>query len=128
VRCWKARSHWPAISAISTRVQSKMIMGSKHVNTLTSMSNLALALQHQGKYKQAKRSNQQSLDGFLKTFGKQRPSTLTSMYNLAVLLQYQGRYEESEELHRQSLRGKMEELGWNHPSTLMCIGGLAPVF
>ncbi|KAF2623085.1 hypothetical protein BU25DRAFT_478646 [Macroventuria anomochaeta] len=80
-----------------------MVMGSCHVDTLTSMSNLALVLQHRGKYKQAMRLNQQSLDGFREILGKRHPSALTSMSNLAVVLQCQGRYEKSEKLQWQSV-------------------------
>lgn len=59
------------------------------------MSNLALVLQLQGKYKESEELNWQSLEGKLEELGWQHPSTLTSMNNLALVLQHQDKFKMS---------------------------------
>jgi hypothetical protein len=66
-------------------------LGTKHPDTLTSMSNLA-ALQQTG--------------------------TLLSMNNLAALLYAQGKVAESEALFKETLEGRRAALGPQHPNTL----------
>ena len=64
------------------------MLGKEHPNTLTSVNNLALVLQYQGKYDEAEAMNRQALDGYEKVLGKEHPDTLTSVNNLALVLRY----------------------------------------
>ncbi|KAH7109669.1 hypothetical protein B0J11DRAFT_420807, partial [Dendryphion nanum] len=51
--------------------------------------NLALVLQYQGKYEEAKEMNRRALEGTEKALGKEYPNTLTSAYCLAFLFHQQ---------------------------------------
>lgn len=63
----------------------KIVLGSFHADTLTSMKSLVPVLQHQGEHKQALKLSQQTLDDLWKTLGKCRPAILASMSNLALV-------------------------------------------
>jgi tetratricopeptide (TPR) repeat protein len=69
---------------------------------LTSVSNLALVLQYQGKYEAAEEINRWALAGREKVLGVEHPDTLTSVSNLALVLRYQGKYEAAEEMNRRA--------------------------
>ncbi|KAF7507687.1 hypothetical protein GJ744_010240 [Endocarpon pusillum] len=96
-----------------------------HPLTLTSVNNLALVLQYQGKYEQAEQLHRRALAGNEKELGESHPLTLTSMDNLAVVLQYQGKYEQAEQLYRLALAAREKELGESHPDTLTSLDNLA---
>ena len=100
-------------------------LGKEHPDTLTSVSNLALALQDQGKYEAAEEMNRRALEGCEKALGKEHPDTLTSVSNLALVLQYQGKYEAAEEMNRRALEGYEKALGKDHPDTLTSVSILA---
>ncbi|KAI9781829.1 MAG: hypothetical protein M1816_002179, partial [Peltula sp. TS41687] len=98
-----------------------------HPDTLTSVSNLAGVLQHQGKYEAAEEMNRRALEGYEKALGKEHPHTLTSVSNLAGVLQDQGKYEAAEEMNRRALEGREKALGKEHPHTLNSVSNLARV-
>ena len=100
-------------------------LGKEHLNTLTSVSNLALVLRYQGKYEAAEEMNRRALEGYEKALGKEHPATLTSVSNLAGVLQYQGKYEAAEEMNRRALEGREKALGKEHPDTLTSVYCLA---
>src|SRR5882757_7950127 len=91
------------ISYRQTLVFREKVLGKEHPETLTSMNNLALVLDSQGKYEAAEAMHRQTLATKEKVLGKQHPSTLTSMNNLALVLDSQGKYEAAEAMHRQTL-------------------------
>ena len=62
------------------------MLGKEHPHTLTSMSNLAIALPQQGKYDEAEKMHRQTLELREKVLGKEHPHTITSMNNLAPAL------------------------------------------
>ena len=64
----------------------KKVLGPEHLDTLTSMSNLAGALSRQGKYVKAKQMHQQTLELRKKVLGLEHPHTLTSINELASAL------------------------------------------
>ncbi|ENH99077.1 hypothetical protein COCC4DRAFT_28753 [Bipolaris maydis ATCC 48331] len=104
---------------------STEILGPEHLFTLTSMNNLALVLNSQGKCKEAKAINQQTLARYEKVLGTEHPSTLTSMNNLAGVLSSQKKYKEAEEMNWQTLVLREKALGPKHPDTLTSMGNLA---
>jgi len=59
----------------------------------------ATVLTSQGRYKEAKRMHQQTLELNEKVLGLEHPSTLMSMSNLALVLSGQGQYKEAERMH-----------------------------
>jgi tetratricopeptide (TPR) repeat protein len=94
------------------------VLGTGHPDTLTSVSNLALVLRDQGKYKEAEEMHRRALEGKEKVLGTEHPYTLISVNNLASVLQDQGKYEEAEEMNRRALEGREKVLGLEHPRTL----------
>jgi hypothetical protein len=62
------------------------VLGPKHPDTLTSISNLAAVLKSQGKYEEAEAMNRQTLALKETVLGPKHPDTLTSMSNLAWVL------------------------------------------
>jgi tetratricopeptide (TPR) repeat protein len=102
-------------------------LGVSHLDTLTSVSNLALVLQDQGKYNKAEKLSRRALEGWEKELGVSHLDTLTSVSNLALVLQDQGKYNKAEKLSRRALEGREKELGVSHPHTLTSVSNLAAV-
>ncbi|KAF2802651.1 HET-domain-containing protein [Mytilinidion resinicola] len=96
-------------------------LGKEHPNTLTSVSNLALVLQYQGKYEQAEDMNRRALEGSEKALGKEHPDTLTSVYCLAYLLHQRQQYKDASPLYQRACAGYQEKLGPDHPTTQACM-------
>jgi len=76
-------------------LKGKKVLGVEHPDTLTSVSNLASLLQHQGKYEAAEEMNRRALEGYEKVLGAEHPHTLISVNNLASVLRDQGKYEDA---------------------------------
>ena len=110
--------------SISARTR---VLGVDYIETLASVSILALVLQYQGKYDEAEQMNRRALEGREKALGEEHPDTLMSVSNLAVVLQYQGKYDEAEQMDRRALEGCEKALGEEHPSTLTSVSNLALV-
>jgi tetratricopeptide (TPR) repeat protein len=72
----------------------------EHPDTLTSVSNLALILQYQGKYEAAEEMNRRALEERKKMLKMEYLDTLTSVSNLALAFKYQGKYEKAEKINR----------------------------
>jgi hypothetical protein len=81
----------------------KEVLGFKHPDTLTSMNNLALVLDRQGKYGEA--VHRQTLARREKVLRYEHSSTLTSIYCLAHLLAHQHRYYEALTLYDRASAG-----------------------
>ncbi|MCP4347468.1 MAG: tetratricopeptide repeat protein, partial [Desulfobacterales bacterium] len=89
--------------------------GKKHPSTLTSMNNLALLYELQGRYGEAEPLCKAALQLSENVLGKEHPDTLTSMNNLAGLYESQGRYGEAEPLYKAALQLRENVLGKEHP-------------
>jgi tetratricopeptide (TPR) repeat protein len=63
------------------------ILGQEHPDTLQTMNNLANALHHQDKYKEAEKLYQQTLELREKILGHEHPDTLKTMNCLALVLE-----------------------------------------
>ena len=59
-------------------------LGVSHPGTLSSISNLAVLLQNQGKLGEAEPLAREALDGYRRTLGDSHPGTLISIGNLAA--------------------------------------------
>jgi tetratricopeptide (TPR) repeat protein len=101
------------------------VLGKEHLDTLTSMSNLALVLDRQGKYEEAEKMNRRTLELYERVLGKEHPDTLMGMSNLAMALDGRGKYSEAEEMNRRTLELKERVLGKDHPNTLASMNNLA---
>jgi tetratricopeptide (TPR) repeat protein len=96
------------------------VLGREHPYTLTSMNNLALVLDSQGKYEEAEAMHRQTLAMREKVLGCEHLNTLTSVYCLAYLLAKQRMFEESLDLYRRACDGYSKVLGEHHLTTRTC--------
>ena len=103
-----------------TLARKEKVLGREHLDTLTSMSNLASVLSSQGKYEEAEAINQQTLARKEKVLGPEHPDTLTSVHCLAHLLAKQRRIDESLRLYRRASAGYNTTLGKDHLTTIAC--------
>ena len=69
-----------------TLATREKVLGREHPDTLTSMNNLALVLNRQGKYEEAEAMHRQTLAMYEKVLGREHPDTLSSMNTLAGVL------------------------------------------
>jgi tetratricopeptide (TPR) repeat protein len=96
-------------------------LGKLHPDTLTSVSNLALVLQDQGKYDEAEKMYRRALEGREKQLGGKHPDTLHSIHSLAFLLHQLKRYKMASELYQRACDGFRSKLGPDHPTTVACL-------
>ena len=102
-------------------------LGSKYLDTLTSMGNLAWVLSSQNKYKEAEVINRQTLALREKVLGPEHSDTLASVYCLAYFLAKQRYMNESLRLYQRAATGYSLVLGQGHPTTLACCQHYADV-
>jgi hypothetical protein len=99
----------------------KKVLGLEHPFMLTTMNNLALVLDSQGKYEKAKSIHRQTLATREKVLGLEHPDTLTSVYYLVHLLASRHRYDESTTaLYERACAEYNATLGMYHPTTRAC--------
>ena len=91
-------------------------LGAKHPDTLSSISNLRLVLERQGKYKEAEGMHRRALEGSKKVLGLEHPHMLTSVGNLESVLECQGKYEEAEAMHQRDLEGSKRSIYTRSPA------------
>jgi tetratricopeptide (TPR) repeat protein len=103
-------------------------LGVEHLNTLTSLHNLAALYQAQGRYGEAEPLFQKTLQLHEKILGSEHPHTLISLHSLAFLYQAQGRYGGAEPLYRKALQLREKVLGPEHPHTLTSLNNLAILY
>jgi tetratricopeptide (TPR) repeat protein len=103
----------------------RRVLGDDHVDTLTSMNNLALTRWALGDLNGAVELHQRALAGFRRVLGDDDPATLYSMNNLALTHQALGDLNGAVEFHEQALAGFRRVLGDDHPATLTSIGNPA---
>jgi tetratricopeptide (TPR) repeat protein len=107
---------------------NESMLGPEHPDTLTSMSNLAVAYSNQGRVAEAEELEERVLEARRRVLWEEHPGTLSSMNNLAVTYSNQGRVAEAEELHKKVLEVRRLILGDDHPSTLSSMSNLAHTF
>jgi tetratricopeptide (TPR) repeat protein len=103
----------------------KEVLGQEHLDTLTSMANLASTYRNQGRWKEAEDLEVQVMETRKRVLGQEHPNTLTSMANLASTFWNQGRWTEAEELQATELDICSRVLGQEHPDTLASMANLA---
>jgi tetratricopeptide (TPR) repeat protein len=126
-RCQSTLGQYSAAAATHQQALAlrERSMGLEDPSTLTSMNELAVALDDQGKYAEAESMHRQTLATSEKVLGVDHPDTLTTMNNLALVLGRQGKYAEAESMHRQTLATSEKVLGVDHPDTLTSVYCLA---
>jgi serine/threonine protein kinase/tetratricopeptide (TPR) repeat protein len=101
------------------------VLGPKHLDTLESVSSLAVVLADEGRYAEAEKSDRETLDIRRRVLGPEHPETLSSVNNLANALLGEGRYAEAEKLYRETLDIHRRVLGPEHSDTLGSMNNLA---
>ncbi|MFL5587150.1 MAG: tetratricopeptide repeat protein, partial [Ktedonobacteraceae bacterium] len=97
----------------------------EHPHLGSSLANLALLYQAQGKYGQAEPLYQRDLALSEKDFGSEHPEVATSLNNLAGLYEHQGKYTEAEPLLLRVLAIREKVLEPEHPDMAMILHHLA---
>ena len=106
----------------------KKLLGAEHLDTLTSMGNLASTYRYQGRFNEAEQLQFQVMNMRKKLLGTEHPDTLTSMGNLAMTYRNLGRWNEAEQLQFQVMDMRKRLLGVEHPDTLKSMGNLANIY
>ena len=100
----------------------------EHLNTATSLDNLAGLLVKQGDYAAALPLHKRALAIREKVLGPEHPETATSLDHLALLPQAQGDYAAALPLHKRALAIREKVLGPKHPETAISLGNLGALF
>ena len=100
-------------------------LGPDHLDTLTSMHNLAEAYQPAGRREEAVSLYEQALAKFKEVLGPEHPYTLTTMNDLGRAYDEAGRLDRALPLLEQALAKQTETLGSDHPDTLTTMNNLA---
>jgi tetratricopeptide (TPR) repeat protein len=98
------------------------------VDLASSLSDLALIYQSQGKYEQAEPLHMQALEMRKRLLGEEHPDVARSLNNLAALYESQGKYEKAEPLLLQALEMRKRFLGEEHPEVAQSLNNLAGLY
>jgi serine/threonine protein kinase len=103
----------------------KLLLGADHLDTLVSMSNLALCYKTVGKLGLALPLYEETLKLTKAKLGADHPHTLLCMHNLAGGYHGMGKVDLALPLLENTLQLKKANLGADHPDTLMTMNSLA---
>ncbi len=95
---------------------TKTEFGDKSPAYATSLNNLALAVEAQGRYGEAEGLYREALQIGADTIGTAHPDYANHLNNLAGVVQEQGRYAEAEGLYRDAMQIDADTIGTAHPS------------
>lgn len=104
------------------------VLGLGHRETATSLNNLAVLYDAQGRHQEAEPLYRRALEIREKVLGPEHPATATTLNNLAELYRDQGRNQEAEPLYRRALEIDEKALGPEHPDTAIDINNLAELY
>jgi tetratricopeptide (TPR) repeat protein len=107
---------------------NEMADGPEHIETASSLSNLAHLLQVTGDLVAAGVLNERALAIRVKTLGPDHPDTAASLNNLAYLRMVQGDLAAARELNERALAIRVKTLGPDHLDTAESLDNLAHVF
>jgi tetratricopeptide (TPR) repeat protein len=123
----KSRGKYNFAETLATQALEarEKVLGAEHLDTLTSVNNLASVLMVQGKFETAQELHYRALVGREKALGKEHLDTLTSIDNLAWVLERQDKLGVAEAMTRQALERREKALGKEHPDNLSSMDNLA---
>jgi tetratricopeptide (TPR) repeat protein len=115
------------------RLNSALAIGEKdfgadHLETATSLNNLAELYRSQGKYTEAEPLFKRALVIREKSRGADHPQTAISLNSLAYLYESQGKYGEAEPLFKRALAIREKAFGADHPVTAVGLNSLAYLY
>jgi tetratricopeptide (TPR) repeat protein/tRNA A-37 threonylcarbamoyl transferase component Bud32 len=108
-------------SALATR---RRVLGEEHPQTLSSINQMGVLLDSQGKLEEAERYYREALEKFRRVLGEEHPETLTSINNMGFLMWAQGKPDEAEPYLREALEKRRRLSGEAHPDTLASISNM----
>jgi len=103
-------------------------LGEKHLDTLTSLNNLAMIYQNLGRLSEALPLSEKNYRLSKEVLGEKHPSTLLRLNNLASLYYALGRISEALPLFEKNYRLREIDLGEKHPDTLLSLNNLAFIY
>ncbi|QRV92221.1 kinesin light chain [Ceratobasidium sp. AG-Ba] len=106
----------------------KELLGEEDPSTLSSMNNLALTYQNQGKYREAAALQEQLVEIRKRVSGHDHRHTLTAMSNLAGTYYELGRYTDAQSLQLHILDTRKRVYGREDPDTLISMHELAVTY
>jgi len=106
----------------------KAKLGLDHLDTLTSMNNLAAAYHYAGKSDLALPLFEETLKLRKAKLGPEHPDTITTMYSLALAYQSAGKLDLALPLAEETLKLRKATLGPEHPETLAARNNLANAY
>ena len=121
---------YPAAIALWEQILawSEAQLGPEHLDTATSLNNLASLYSEQGNYSSAEPLFTRALAIREKALGAYHPDTATSLQNLGYLYLEQGNYSKAESLDVRALAIREKALGPDHPDTANSINNLASLY
>ncbi len=102
----------------------KKVLGENHLNTATSLNNLAGLYEFQGRYAEAEPLYKEALAIYKQQLGDNHPSTASILNNLAIFYFSQKKYAEAEPFYKEDLAIRKQQLGDNHPDTAISLNNL----
>ena len=120
-----------AISFYEAAIQEDRLnfRSSKEIKTLEGKyNNLGLVFLYLGKYSQAEKYFEKSLEIRQKKQDKDHPKTATTLNNIASVYDRQGKYEEAIKYFFRALEIREKKLGKDHPETAITLNNIAGVY
>nr|MDT0658255.1 FxSxx-COOH system tetratricopeptide repeat protein [Micromonospora sp. DSM 115978] len=105
--------------------QSETLFGAEHRRTFRAMNNLAVSLEHLGRYSEARRYHQRAYDGRRRTLGARFPDTLYSATSLGRIVRLTGDLRGSRRILDGALADHRAVHGEDQPDTLRTATELA---
>jgi len=121
---YRQRQYARALESFSAALKEAESFGPNDSRLATSLNNLALVYDEQGKYAEAEPLYKRALAILEKAFGPNHSSVATSLNNLAALYCSQGKYAEAEPLYKRSLQIR-EGLDPNGPDVAQSLANYA---
>ncbi|KAL7269167.1 hypothetical protein RUND412_008177 [Rhizina undulata] len=106
----------------------KMLMGMKHLKTLTTMANLGFWYGQYGWHERGIALLREAVKGLRNLLGTQNEHTLTAMYKLADLECLSGSWEKASRIFGLVVDGRIEVLGKNHEVTFDTLKRLENIY
>jgi tetratricopeptide (TPR) repeat protein len=108
--------------------REEVALGPVHESTLSTVNNLGVLYEHQGKLAEAEAMYQRALAGREKGLGLDHTSTLDIAKNLGLFYSKQGKLAEAEAIYQRALAGHEKVLSLDHTSTLDIVYSLGLLY
>ncbi len=124
----KGRYHQAISLAERALTLREKSIGAEHLDTATTLNNLAFLYLAKGDYTQAVSLFRRALAICEKVLGVEHPNTAATLNNLALLYHAKGDYAQAAPLFRRALAVTEKTLGTEHPDTAATLNNLASLY